>query len=61
VVGFNGEQSKALAGVANMIADAQTAKYGRDPTDQQRVSKRPDPNLNGTRPTALKVEVKRGT
>ena len=40
VVGFYGEQSKALAGVANMIADAQTAKwqarYGRDPTDQQR-------------------------
>jgi hypothetical protein len=41
-VGFYGEQSKALAGVANMtrIADAQTAKwqamYGRDPTDQQR-------------------------
>ncbi len=32
--------SKALAGVANLIADAQTAKwqarYGRDPTDQQR-------------------------
>ena len=40
VVGFYGEQSKALAGVANMIADAQTAKwqarYGREPTDQQR-------------------------
>ena len=36
VVGVNGEQSKALAGVANMIADAQTAKYGRDPTDHQR-------------------------
>jgi len=40
VVGFYGEQSKALAGVANLIADAQTAKwqarYGRDPTDQQR-------------------------
>ena len=40
MVGFYGEQSKALAGVANMIADAQTAKwqarYGRDPTDQQR-------------------------
>ena len=40
VVGFYGEQSKALAGVASMIADAQTAKwqarYGRDPTDQQR-------------------------
>ncbi len=40
VVGFYGEQSKALAGVANSIADAQTAKwqarYGRDPTDQQR-------------------------
>ena len=37
VVGFYGEQSKALAGVANMIADAQTAKwrarYGREPTD----------------------------
>jgi hypothetical protein len=40
-----GEQleSKALAGVASMIADAQTAKWqamydaGRDPTDQQRV------------------------
>ena len=32
--------SKALAGVANMTADAQTAKwqarYGREPTDQQR-------------------------
>ena len=27
VVGFYGEQSKALAGVANMIADAQTAKW----------------------------------
>jgi hypothetical protein len=40
VVGFYGEQSGALAGVASMIADAQTAKwqarYGRDPTDQQR-------------------------
>ena len=42
VVGFYGEQSRALAGVANMIADAQTAKwqatgkYGREPTDQQR-------------------------
>jgi hypothetical protein len=40
VVGFYGEQSKALAGVANIIADAQTAKwqarYGREPTDQQR-------------------------
>ncbi len=44
MVGFYGEQSKALAGVANMTvtADAQTAKwqarYGtrRDPTDQQR-------------------------
>ncbi len=42
VVGFYGEQSKALAGVASMIADAQTAnlkwqaRYGRDPTDQQR-------------------------
>ncbi len=39
VVGFYGEQSKALAGVANMIADAQTAKWqarhsdGREPTD----------------------------
>ena len=45
VVGFYGEQSMAMAarGVASMIADAQTAKwqarYGRDPTDQQR----PDP------------------
>ena len=41
VVGFYGEQPKALAGVANMITDAQTAakwqaRYGRDPTDQQR-------------------------
>ncbi len=40
VVGFYGEQSKALAGVANKISDARTAKwqarYGRDPTDQQR-------------------------
>ncbi len=47
VVGFYGEQSKALAGVASMIADAQAtkwqARYGRDsdspdPTDhwQQR-------------------------
>ena len=42
VVGFYGEQSKALASVPNMIADAQTAsfkwqaRYGRDPTDQQR-------------------------
>ncbi len=39
-VGFYGEQSGTLAGVASMIADAQTAKwqarYGRDPTDQQR-------------------------
>jgi hypothetical protein len=40
VVGFNGEHSKALAGVANlnMISDAQTAKwqarYGRDPTEE---------------------------
>jgi hypothetical protein len=33
-------QSKAPAGVASMMAEAQTAKwqakYGRDPTDQQR-------------------------
>ena len=36
VVGVYSEQSKALAGAASMIADAQTAKYGRDPTDQQR-------------------------
>jgi hypothetical protein len=39
VVGFYGEQSKALAGVASMIADATAkwqARYGRDPTDQQR-------------------------
>ncbi len=40
MVGFCGEQSKALPGVASMITDAQTAKwqarYGRDPTDQQR-------------------------
>jgi hypothetical protein len=39
VVGFYGEQSQALVGVASMIADAQTAKWqaryaGRDPTDQ---------------------------
>ena len=40
MVGFYGEQSRALAGVASMIADAQAAKwqarYGtrRDPTDQ---------------------------
>jgi hypothetical protein len=43
VVGFYGEQSRALAGVASMIADAQAAKwqarYGRDPTDQQRASR----------------------
>jgi hypothetical protein len=41
VVGFYGQQWKALAGVASMIADAQTAKwqakYGKDPTDQQHV------------------------
>ena len=30
VVGFYGEQSKALAGVASMIADAQTAKWRCD-------------------------------
>jgi hypothetical protein len=40
VVGLYGEQSKALAVVASKIADAQIAKwqarYGRDPTGQQR-------------------------
>jgi hypothetical protein len=41
---FYGEQSKALAGVANMIADAQTAKwqaslrYGRDRDPGRRTS-----------------------
>ena len=57
VVGFYGEQSKALKKVPNMIADAQSAKwqakYGRDPTDQQRawlVSKvRTDIAMHATR------------